>query len=189
VDPVSAGRAYGSGDQWLGCLIGGAAGILLVCSLGIGSLTVLRRPAAVTAPAIPSGYDIEVIVEEYYINRSMEESTSDLPSPVPILAAHLDVRPGGQGEFAAKVRIGSFEPTIRGTAVLRATEDGRLKVTLSNVRLGYLPVTAFIPAGALNEMNVAINQMMAERMGAMPVSVAGVGGDETSLHIYLVADL
>jgi hypothetical protein len=176
-------------DQWLGCLLGGGVGILLVCCLGIATLMSLQRPASVSAPSTPPSYDIEVIVEEHYINRSMGENTSGLPSPFPVLAAHLDVRPGGRGEFAAKVKLGPLEPVIRGTAVLRPTVDGDLEVMLVDVRLGYLPITMFIPSGTLDEMNAAINQMMAERMGAMEVKVAGVGGDETTLRFYLEADL
>jgi hypothetical protein len=38
-------------------------------------------------------------------------------------------------------------------------------------------------------MNVAINQMMSERMGPLDARVIGVSGDETTLRFYLAADL
>ena len=186
---MSANRRTRTLDQWLGCLVGGGVGVLLVCCLGIATLVYLQRPASVSPPPEPSSYDIEAIIEEEYINRSMGDNMSGLPSPLPVLAAHLDVRPGGQGDFVAKVKLGSLEPVIRGTAVLRPTDDGQLEVTLVGVRLGHLPITAFIPSGTMDEMNAAIDQMMAERMGAMQVKVAGVGGDETTLRIYLTAEL
>jgi hypothetical protein len=176
-------------DQWLGCLVGGAAGTLLVACLGIGMLMMVQRPQPVASSSPPESYDIEAIIEESYINRTMEGNTAGLPSPFPVVAASLDVRPGGQGDFVAKVKVGSLEPTIRGTAVLRATADGRLEVDLTDVRLGYLPITMFIPSAPIDQMNVAINEMMSERMGPMQARVAGVGGDETTLRFYLVADL
>jgi hypothetical protein len=46
-----------------------------------------------------------------------------------------------------------------------------------------------IPSAPIDEMNVAINEMMSERMGPMQARVVGVGGDETTLRFYLVADL
>jgi hypothetical protein len=172
----------------LGCLGGGGIGILVVCCLGIAAVASLQRQAVESAP-VPTEYDIEAIIEEDYINRSMETNTTGLPSPVPVVAAYLDVRPGGRGEFTARVRLGSFEPTIRGTAIMRSTPEGQLEVVLADVRLGYVPVTMFIPSGPIKEMNVAINQMMAERMGPLQARVIGVGGDETTLRFYLVADL
>ena len=188
---MNAKRKTENLDQWLGCLIGGAIGILLVCCLGIATLMYVQRPASVSVsvPPMPSSYDIEVVIEEYYINSSMGDNTSGLPSPIPVVGAHFDVRPGGQGEFVAKVKLGALEPVIRGTAVLRPTVDGNLEVSLVDVRFGYLPITVFIPSGTLDEMNAAINQMMAERMGAMEVRMVGVGGDETTLRFYLEADL
>ena len=186
---MSANRRTQNLDQWLGCLVGGGIGVLLVCCLGIATLMYLQRPASVSPPPEPSTYDIEAIIEEEYINRSMEQNMSGLPSPVPVLDAYLDVRPGGQGDFVAKVKLGSLEPVIRGTAVLRPTANGELEVKLVDVRLGYLPITVLMPSGPLDEMNVAINELMAERMGAMEVRVVGVGGDETTLRFYLAADL
>ena len=176
-------------EQWLGCLVGGGVGILVVCCLGIAAVMSVQSPAMATVPPAPEEYDIEAVIEEDYINRSMKTNTSGLPSPVPVIAAHLDVRPGGRGDFVAKVRLGAFEPTIRGTAILQSTSEGQLEVELADVRLGYLPITAFIPSGPIDEMNVAINQMMAERMGPMQARVVGVGGDETTLRFYLIADL
>lgn len=186
---MSARRNNQGLDQWLGCLVGGGVGILIVCCLGIAAVVSFQRPVTVSAPPAPVDYDIEAVIEEDYINRSMEANTTGLPSPVPVIAAHLDVRPGGQGDFVAKVKLGSFEPTIRGTAVLRSTADGQLEVELHDVWLGYVPITMFIPSGPIDEMNLAINQMMAERMGPMQARVVGVGGDETTLRFYLVADL
>ena len=179
-------------DQLLGCLVGGGAGILLVCCLGVALVMSLSGSAPEAAPPTtlpPTAYDIEAVIEEDYINRSMEANTSGLPSPVPVIAAHLDVRPGGRGDFVAKVKLGPFAPTIRGTAVMRSTAEGQLAVSLERVRLGYVPITMLIPLGPIDEMNLAINQMMAERMGAMQARVVGVGGDETTLRFYLEVDL
>jgi len=186
---MNSGRRNAGLDQWLGCLVGGGLGILLVCCLGIAAVMSFQGSAAEPEPVAPGVYDIEAVIEEDYINRSMETNTSGLPSPVPVIAAHLDVRPGGRGDFVAKVKLGPFEPTIQGTVVMRSTPDGQLEVELADVRLGYLPITMFIPSGPIDEMNVAINQMMAERMGPMQARVVGVGGDETTLRFYLLADL
>jgi hypothetical protein len=155
----------------------------------VAVVTSLRSPSLGPALPPPTDYDIEAVIQEDYINRSMESSMSTLPSPLPIVAAHLDVRPGGQGEFTAKVRVGSFEPTIKGVAIMRATAAGQLQVQLADVRFGYVPVTIFVPQGPIDELNEAINVMMAERMGPLEARVIGVGGDETTLRFYLVADM
>jgi hypothetical protein len=176
-------------DQWLGCLAGGGIGVLVVCSLAIAALVSLRGPTFEEAPPTPSEYDIEAVIEEDYINRTMQANISGLPSPVPVIAAYLDVRPGGQGEFTARIRAGSFEPIIHGIAVLRPTSSGQLEVELADVRLGFLPITAFVPQAPIDEMNVAVNQMMKERMGPLEARVIGVGGDEKTLRFYLAADL
>ncbi len=144
---------------------------------------------SVEAPAPPPDYDIEVIIEEDYINRSMSDNLSGSPSPVPVLGAHLDVRPGGQADFIAQVELGPFQPVIHGTVALRATPNGQLEVEIVDVRLGYLPVTMFIPSGPIDQMNADINKMMLERAGGMQARVVGVGGDETTLRFYLAADL
>lgn len=176
-------------DQWLGCLAGGTVGVLVVCCLGVATLLALQRPVPDSVPAAPAEYDIEAAIAEDYVNRTMETNTSGLPSPVPVIAAHLDVRRGGRVDFVARVKMGAIEPLIRGTAVLRATPEGQLAVELADVRLGFVPITALIPSSPIDEMNVAINEMVAERMGPLRARVVGVGGDETTLRFYLVADL
>lgn len=161
--------------------------MLFSCGLGMGALVLLGGTPTVTVPSPPPAYDIEAIIEEDYINRTIMESVAGFPTPLPLIAGHLDVRPGGQGDFAVQVEAGPLHPVFRGTVALRATEAGKLEVTLVEVRAGYVPVTAFVPAGLLTAMNQAINQQLTERVGATGVQLAGVTSDETSLHFYLVS--
>jgi len=174
-------------DRTLGCLLGGVAGMLFSCVLGVSALVLLGSTPTVTALPPPPAYDIEAIVEEDYINRTIMESVADFPTPLPLVAGHLDVRPGGQGHFAVQMEAGPLRPVFHGTVALRATEAGGLEVMLVEVRAGHVPVTAFVPAGLLTAVNQAINQQLTERVGATGVQLAGVTSDETSLHFYLVS--
>jgi hypothetical protein len=159
--------------------------MLFSCCLGVGALVLLQNPREVATAVSPSAYDIEAIVEEDYINRTMLESASEIPMPLPLVAGHLDIRPGGLARFETQMDLGPLRPVFQGTVALRATQGGLLEVVIVEAQMGYLPVTAFIPSGLLIDINQAINQMLIERAGAVGVRVIGVTSDETTLRFYL----
>jgi hypothetical protein len=177
-------------NRALGCLLGGILGLLLTVCLGIGGLLLLEDGGTATVPpaAPPPTYDIEAVIEEDYVNRTMLETTGDIPTPFPVLAGHMDVQPGGFGDFVVQVQIGPLRPIVRGTVALRATEAGQLQVTLTQVQMGALPVTSLVPAGTLDPVNESINRQLTERTGAADVRLIGVASDETTLRFYLIGE-
>lgn len=180
-------RSQGKNDWLLGLLIGALAGLLFGCCLGGGMLALSGSSKARTAaPAEPpASYDIEVVVEEDYINRIMVTSGSGTASPVPLTAGHLDLRPGGQADFQVQIEVGPLRPVFDGTVEFVVSDAGQLEVKLSSVRAGYLPVTAFVPASQTRAINQSIGQMLAERAGPFGLRFAGVTSDETTLRLYL----
>ena len=174
-------------DRVLGGLLGGILGMLFSCCLGIAALSILGISPTVAPTSPPPVYDIEAIVEEDYINRIVSESAAGFSTPVPLAASHVDVRPGGQVDFAAQVRLGPLRPVVHATAALRASAAGEFEVVLIEARIGYLPLTALVPADLIATMNETINQQLAERTGETNVRVAGITSDETTLHLYLVS--
>ncbi|MGD8966855.1 MAG: hypothetical protein PVI07_05050 [Anaerolineae bacterium] len=175
-------------DRTLGCLLGGIVGMLLSCCLGIGLLMVSGPPPeAATASPPPSAYDVEAIIEEGYINRTFLKSAASIPQPLPLIAGHLDIHPGGQADFAVQTDAGPVQPVFRGTITLRATEDGELDVTLVQVRAGHIPLTKFVPSNLLDAIDEDVNRQLAERTRATDVRLIGVTSDETTLHFYLLS--
>jgi hypothetical protein len=168
--------------------LGGIVGTLLSFCLGIGVLLLSGPPpeAATTSPP-PSAYDVEAIVEEDYINRTFLKSAASIPQPLPLIAGHLDIHPGGQADFAVQADAGPVQPVFRGIIALQATEAGELDVTLVQVRAGHIPLTKFVPNNLLDAINEDVNRQLAERTDATEVRLIGVTSDETSLHFYLVS--
>jgi hypothetical protein len=182
-------RSQPKTDRLLSLLIGVFAGILLSCCLGGGTLMLAQSsgsPATTTAAQPPANYDIEIIVEEDYINRTMVENASNAASSLPLAAGHLDIRPGGLADFTAQIEAGPLRPVFDGTLEFRTTDAGQLDIRFASVRAGYLPVTAFVPASQADAINLSINKMFAERAGPLNLRVAGVTSDETTLRFYLV---
>ncbi len=174
-------------DRTLGCLLGAILGMLLTCLLALGVLALTGDDTPVSGPPPPSVYDIEAIVQEDYINRTFLESTASLPQPVPLTAGHLDVRPGANADFAVQSQLGPLQPVFRGSVSFRATESGDLRITLTEVRVGHLPVTMFVPSGLLEEINQDVNRQLNERTGATDVRLIGVTSDENTLRFYLIS--
>jgi hypothetical protein len=161
--------------------------MLLSCCLGISVLMLPGAPLEVATAPPPSAYDVEAIIEEDYVNRTFLESAASIPQPLPLVAGHLDIHPGGQADFAVQADAGPVQPVFRGIIALRATETGGLDVTLVQVRVGQIPVTMFVPENLLDAVDQDVNRQLAERTGATDVRLIGVTSDETSLHFYLVS--
>ncbi len=180
-------RSQPKTDRLLGLLVGTLVGLMFGCCLG-GALLLFsgseKSPSA-AASQPPASYDLEVVVEEDYINRIMVESAGEMPSSVALEAGHLDVRPGGLADFAVQIDAGPVHPVFDGTLQFAATDTGELELRIASVRAGYLPVTAFVPASATEEINRSINLLFSERAGSFNLRVAGVTSDDTSLHFYL----
>jgi hypothetical protein len=176
-------------DRTLGCLLGGVFGLLLALCLGIGLLALNQGDGAPPeAPSAPAAYDVEAVIEEAYMNRTFMESSATMPQPVPLTAGHLDVRPGGLADFAVQAEVGPLKPVIRGTVSFRTTADGDLRIELDRVEVGRLPVTAFVPAGTLDDVNEDANRQLEERAGSSGLRLVGVTSDETTLHFYLASE-
>ena len=172
-------------DRLLVVLIGALVGMFFTCCSGAAVLLLLGTTPAATPTPPPPAYDVEAIVEEAYINRSMLGSADPIPSPLPLVAGRIDILPGGQVHFVAQMEAGPFHPVFEGTIRLQPSAAGGLELEFLSVRVGYLPVTPLIPASQVTELNAAINEMLEERAGAVDLQVVGVTSDETTLHIYL----
>ncbi len=173
-------------NRTLGCLLGGVLGLLLTVCLGIGILALSpAREVPADVPSAPTSYDVEAVIEENYINRTFVESAATMPQPVPIIAGHLDVQPGGYAAFAVQAQIGPLEPVVRGLLLFRATERGDLEISLDDVRVGRISVKAFVPGGLLDDVNREVNRQLDERTGATDLTLIAVTSDETTLRFYL----
>ena len=183
----------GQSDRLLGCLLGAVAGLLFSCCLGVGGLMLVGESSPASAPsspqARPEAYDIQAIIEEDYINRTMVQNAARIPSPMSVVAGHLDIRPGGQADFTVQMDAGPLRPVFKGTIEMRATEAGELEIALVQVLVGNIPVTALVPADQFASVNESVNQQLVDRAAAAgsELRVAGVTTDDTSLHLYLVA--
>ena len=174
-------------DRVLGCLLGGILGMLLSCCLAVALLLLPGDDVPISGSSPPAEYDIEAIIEEDYVNRTFLESAASLPQPVPLTGGSLDVHPGGRAVFAVQSEIGPLHPVFEGSVVLRATEAGELEVVLSEVRVGRLPVTMFVPDHLLDDVNRDVNRQLKERTGSTDVRLVAVTSDETTLHFFLVS--
>jgi hypothetical protein len=163
--------------------------MLFSCCLGVTALSFLDTApelTAVTSP--PREYDIEVIVEEHYINRLLAEGTAGSQVPDFLAAGHVDVRSGGLIDFAVQLTVGPLRPLIRGTVALHVTEVGQLEVMLRKLEAGRLSLAPLVPDGPLASANEEINEQLIERTTDMGVRLLGVTSDETTLHLYLVSE-
>lgn len=174
-------------DRTLGCLLGGILGMLVSCCLAIGLLMLPSDDSPATGPPAPSVYDIEAAIDEGYINRMFLESTGDISQPVQLSAGQLDVRPHGRADFTVQADVGPLHPIIRGTVLLRVTQSGELQVELTEVRLGSLTVTRFVPDRLLDDVTRDVNRQLKERTGAANLRLVGVTSDETAFHFYLIS--
>ena len=175
-------------DRVLYALLGAGLGMLFTCCLGGAGLALQGGSSGITLAQPPAEYDIEAIVEETYINRTILDSLTRMPLPVPVLTGHLDVRPGAVGDFKAQMELGPLRPVFEGTVTLRATEAGRIDIEIVEARAGYFPVTAFIPPGLDAETDRVVNEIFEERAGGAGVRLVGIASDETTLRFYLVSE-
>ncbi|MFP4344551.1 MAG: hypothetical protein ACLFU8_07655 [Anaerolineales bacterium] len=167
-------------------LAGGLAGILAGLLLGILGLTLLDTEAkTMESTTLPTTYDIEVVVEEDYINRIMVESAGEIAGGVQLVAGHLDLLPGGTADFQARLRRGPFEPVVEGTLGFRASSTGSIEVVLLEAQMGRLPLTGLVPKGALDNVNADIEGQIVERVRSADMDLVGVSTDETSLRLFL----
>ena len=181
-------RPKGISDHVLYGVLGAGVGMLFSCCLGVAVLALLGGSPEVAMVQPPTEYDIEAIVEEDYINRTMLDNADSIPMPLSMVAGHLDIHPGGLGDFTVQMELGPLRPVFEGTVTLRATEEGWLEVEVVEVRAGYLTVTPFVPSGLTAEVNQAVNQMFAKRTAGTGVRLVGIASDDTTLRFYLVSE-
>lgn len=129
-------------------------------------------------PALPP-YDIEIIVEETYINRMMLEGSSAL------VGGNVDLQPGGAATFAVQLAVGPFKPVVRGDAAFRMGGAGRLTVQLLRVKMGRLSLLRLIPRRAVAGIDDLVNDALVERVGSKGLEVVAVSSDESTLRLYL----
>lgn len=169
-------------------LLGAVLGILFSCCLGVVALSFLDTGSDVTPnTSPPAEYDVEAIVEEYYINDVFTQGGAGSQIPEFVSAGYVDVRPGGLIDFAVELAVGPLHPLFRGTVALEVTEAGELRVTLTELEVGRLSVASLVPDRVLDSLNEQVNRELVERTTAMGVRLLDVTSDETSLHLYLVS--
>ena len=167
-------------------LVGGRAGIVTGLLLGILGLTLFDAEAKrMETTALPATYDIEVVVEEDYINLIMVESAGEMEGGVPLVAGHLDLLPGETADFQARLCWGPFEPVVEGTIGFRTSSTGSIEVVLLEAQMGRLPLTGLVPKGALDDINADIEGQIVERVRSADMDLVGVSTDETSLRLFL----
>lgn len=158
-------------------------GILIGLVLGIagGWLVVnLLETTAEVEPLLPlPDYDMEVVIEETYINRMMM-GASDA-----IVAGNVDVQPSGAAAFSVQIAAGPFKPVVRGDAAFRLDGAGGMAVHLVRVKMGRLSLLRLIPKSMLDRINDQVNAELVGRVGSKGLEVVGVASDDTTLRLYL----
>ncbi|MGC9357972.1 MAG: hypothetical protein ACP5GX_08900 [Anaerolineae bacterium] len=167
-------------------ILGGLLGLFVGLGMGLVLISVLEGDSEpVTWTPYADTHDIEAIVEEDYINRMMLEVADDLDGPISLEGGHLDLRPGAEGSFEIKLKIGPLEPVVEGVAHFRPTSSGSIAVDLSRVKIGKLVLTNLVPQLALDEMNKQIETLIVERVGSRGVKIIDLSSDDVSLHLYM----
>lgn len=159
------------GGLLVGLLVGVAGGWL-----GVNILEATKT--AEPLPPLPA-YDIEVIIEETYINRVMLEGDSAL------VGGSVDVRPDGAATFAVQLAAGPFKPVVRGDVAFRADGAGGLAVQLLRVKMGRLSLLRLIPRDVTDDINDLVNDELVGRVGSKGLRVVAVASDESTLRLYL----
>ncbi len=154
-----------------GVFVGLAAGWLLVSALE-------KTVAAEPLPALPP-YDIEVVVEESYVNRMMLGSSSALSG------GNVDLQPGGVATFAVQLAAGPFKPVVHGEVAFRVADGGRMVVHLLRVKMGRLSLLRLVPGSMMDDINTQVNAQLVDRVGSKGLEVVAVATDDTSLRLYL----
>jgi len=154
-----------------GVFVGLAGGWLLVNALE-------KTVAAEPLPALPS-YDIEVVVEESYVNRMMLGSNSAL------IGGSVDLQPGGVATFVVQLAAGPFKPVVHGEVAFRAADGGRMAVSLLRVKMGRLSLLRLVPGSMMEDINALVNDQLVGRVGSKGLEVVAVATDDTSLRLYL----
>jgi hypothetical protein len=169
-------------------LIGLLAGLLLCCLAG--GLTALSgsevEPLEVAAPA---DVGIQADLSEAYLNRMMLENRDSYPSPYPIEDGSLDLQPGNRIGFAVQIRTPAGKLNAVGTITL-IIEDGKLRLTVAEVRLGSVPVTFLMRLAqpALEaRINAMANEQLLERTGRAKVKILAITTDDSRMHVFLAA--
>lgn len=160
----------------LGCLVGGGSG-------GGLFLLLTGEPGTLETPTPAPVYDIEVVVEERYLNRIVLENADDIASP--LTAGTLDLRPGNMADFTAQLRVGPLRPVVDGTVGFRRTARGSVEVLPLDVRLGRLRLNRLVPDGILDSVNADIERRLVDRIGSQGLQVLSVQSDDETLRLRL----
>ncbi len=174
-------------EKVLMALIGLVAGMLVCCCSGGVLLAVSSGSPEIGVTALPATGTIEADLAEAYLNRTFLDNTRAYPSPWPIQAGQLDVRPGNRMDFVVQVASPIGPLTINGIVTLAARE-GRLVIRLADVRMGALPVTALAPIFQPDieaRINEQANRQLEERTALAKVQLVGVTSDDTQLRFFL----
>jgi hypothetical protein len=168
-------------------LVGLLVGLFGGVAVGAGLLLLLDvAPARLPASPAATGYDIEAVVEEDYINRIMVSSANEMGGPVAFAAGHMDLRPGSIADFAVELAIGPLAPVVEGTVGFRATDDGAgIEVLLLDAKMGYLRLTRLVPARVLDDVNADLKRLLVDKLGSQGLRVLEVQSDDTSLRLLL----
>ncbi len=160
------------GGVFLGLLLGVAGSWFLV--------NMLEKTAVVEPlPALPA-YDIEVIIEETYINRVMLEANNSI-----VAAGNVDVKPGGTATFVVQLAVGPLKPIVRGDVAFRSDGSGGMAVHLLHVKMGRLSLLRLVPRSVTDDINDLVNDELVGRVGSKGLEVVGVASDDASLRLYL----
>ncbi len=171
--------------------IGSVLGLIVGVGISGGLLVLLSvDPHSLPAVSPPAAYDIEVVVEETYINRIMVQSANEMDGAMSITAGRMDLRPGALAGFVVEIEVGPLRPVIEGTVGFRATEDGSsIEVALLDARMGRMNLNRLVPADALATVNIDIKRLLVDRVGSQGLHVAGVESDNHTLRLYLSREL
>jgi hypothetical protein len=172
-------------SPWVMMAAGLLLGFFLAVALGAGLLlTMSGEPRHFDGPPTSDDYAIEAVVEEAYINRIFVDTAGGTSDLYALTAGHLDLKPGGVGEFRVRIEIGPLKPVVNGRVGFRPTQNGNsIEVVLLDVRIGRLQLVSLLPDGILKGANADIERLMVDKIGAHGLKVTGLRTDDTTLRL------
>ncbi|MBN1260995.1 MAG: hypothetical protein JXB35_09980 [Anaerolineae bacterium] len=167
--------------------LGVVAGLVAGGIVGALAISVLDGTNTVEAlPPVPD-YDLEILVEEAFINRIMLEEGGGDGEGVSLVGGQVDLIADGRADFAVKLGLGPFEPVIEGQAAFRTSGDGGLAIELVEVKLGKLALTNLIPQSIVDQMGDLVNDELVGRVASKGLEVVAVSSGDTTLSLYLAS--
>ncbi len=176
-------------NRLLGLLIGLLSGMFLCCAGTAIALALGGGLGGSSSPAAPSDATLQVDVDNAYLNRTFVQNAQGFPSPWPIVAGLMQLRPGNQATFDTRVDSPLGRIAVSGRLTF-AVDGGRLLIHVAEIKLGAVPITPLVGLFVTDlddQINSKVDEQLLARTGAAHIKLVGIVTDERAMHLYFAA--